>query len=507
MSATTDTRPVVLSYGLGADSTAILLRWLLDPTSRNFDLSQLIVITAMVGDEFDETGRLAEAHILPMLRERGVRFAQVARGGRLEKDGIVVLDDSTNPERLYLKGAYKLSDELRHALTVPQYRAYARKCSIKFKGWVLDTFIERTLGDQPFRHVIGFESEETKRAERDVSYSTEQRDSEYPLIEWGWDRQQCIDYIKAHTGVVWPKSCCVFCPFSQGNAEHLARLNMSPDRAMETMLIEHMSLAFNPRQHSLPGATTFRQKLVEAGYLGLLVQYKRHVSRLAWGVYRVRRVSLKKGSFFRSIERVTPAALTEGHALLVLSSMAEAEGAEVVFEEGSNRAHVRKRGTEHPMVEDMLVACPAQYGPDEELHPGKTMSSFAKHWATAMRILQQRESFTLPEKPTAKTFYAPVVSALYELTKGRPGVGIPRAQVVQRVLDNLAIDPEQFGESGRRDRKPLVMVWIDHAFRNQRPKYKKKSPTTIAVDPNNWRTHGGLWGLTEAGVAQAAPAN
>jgi len=57
----------------------------------------------------------------------GIRVAQVARGGRLEKDGIVVLDDSTNPEKLHLKGAYKLSDELRHALTVPQFRAYARK--------------------------------------------------------------------------------------------------------------------------------------------------------------------------------------------------------------------------------------------------------------------------------------------------------------------------------------------------------------------------------------------
>jgi hypothetical protein len=30
---------------MGVESTAILLRWLIDPTSRNFPLSQLIVIT------------------------------------------------------------------------------------------------------------------------------------------------------------------------------------------------------------------------------------------------------------------------------------------------------------------------------------------------------------------------------------------------------------------------------------------------------------------------------
>ncbi|CAN5531462.1 hypothetical protein BH11ACT7_BH11ACT7_32090 [soil metagenome] len=29
---------IMLSYGMGIDSTAILLRWLADPSSRDFDL-------------------------------------------------------------------------------------------------------------------------------------------------------------------------------------------------------------------------------------------------------------------------------------------------------------------------------------------------------------------------------------------------------------------------------------------------------------------------------------
>ncbi|MCG7594932.1 hypothetical protein [Mycobacterium sp. PSTR-4-N] len=40
----------VLLWGLGADSTAILLRWLLDPASRDFDLDQLVVVVAHTGD-------------------------------------------------------------------------------------------------------------------------------------------------------------------------------------------------------------------------------------------------------------------------------------------------------------------------------------------------------------------------------------------------------------------------------------------------------------------------
>jgi hypothetical protein len=43
-------RKVVLNYGMGWDSTAIFLRWLLEPSSRNFQLDQLIVLMAQVGE-------------------------------------------------------------------------------------------------------------------------------------------------------------------------------------------------------------------------------------------------------------------------------------------------------------------------------------------------------------------------------------------------------------------------------------------------------------------------
>lgn len=41
---------VVLSYGMGTDSTALLLRWLLEPATRPCDLSDILVITAQTGD-------------------------------------------------------------------------------------------------------------------------------------------------------------------------------------------------------------------------------------------------------------------------------------------------------------------------------------------------------------------------------------------------------------------------------------------------------------------------
>lgn len=113
---------IVMSYGMGVDSTAILLRWLTDPSSRDFDLRDLIVMTAHTGDEFDQTLRDVEDVVLPALRHHGVRFIQVGRTQRKTTaggEGVVVLDDSTTPQRLHVEG-YKLSDEMLSAGTLPQ---------------------------------------------------------------------------------------------------------------------------------------------------------------------------------------------------------------------------------------------------------------------------------------------------------------------------------------------------------------------------------------------------
>ena len=111
----------ILSYGMGVESTAILLRFLEEPDTFEFDLSNLIVIVAMTGDEWENTRTDVERHILPRIRGHNVRFVQVARAGHLQKDGIAVLDDGRRPHKLFAEGAYKLSDELRGAGMVPAF--------------------------------------------------------------------------------------------------------------------------------------------------------------------------------------------------------------------------------------------------------------------------------------------------------------------------------------------------------------------------------------------------
>ncbi|WP_146059145.1 hypothetical protein [Actinomadura rubteroloni] len=90
---------------MGVDSTAILLLWIHEPQSRDFDLGDLVVLTAMTGDEWPETARMVSNCVLPLLREHRVRYVQVARAGPRQADGIQILDDSRSPRRLFVEAA------------------------------------------------------------------------------------------------------------------------------------------------------------------------------------------------------------------------------------------------------------------------------------------------------------------------------------------------------------------------------------------------------------------
>ena len=90
----TATPSMVLSYGMGADSTALLLRWITEPASRDFALDELVVLTAMTGSEWESTLRDVEQVVLPLLAQHRIRFIQVGRSRRnvtKDGDGVVVL--------------------------------------------------------------------------------------------------------------------------------------------------------------------------------------------------------------------------------------------------------------------------------------------------------------------------------------------------------------------------------------------------------------------------------
>lgn len=67
-----------LNLGMGVDSVSILVRWLLEPGTRDFDVNQLTVVTAQTGDEYRTTETAMNDFVLPLLREHEVRYTQIA---------------------------------------------------------------------------------------------------------------------------------------------------------------------------------------------------------------------------------------------------------------------------------------------------------------------------------------------------------------------------------------------------------------------------------------------
>lgn len=194
---------------MGAESTAGVHRMLTDPAARPDtvapDFSTLIVVVAQIGDEWSTTGALVEQHLL---RQHRVRFVEVARAGPSTKDGIAVLQDTRAPQRLHLDGVYPLSTEHRETGTMPQLGG-VRKCSLKAKGAPLDAWRVAELGGTRYLHAIGFNRDEERRIARDASYALGgHRLPVYPVHEWGWSRQDCVEHLLRAFGVVWPKSCC-----------------------------------------------------------------------------------------------------------------------------------------------------------------------------------------------------------------------------------------------------------------------------------------------------------
>jgi len=100
-----------------------------------------------------------------------------------------------------------------------------RQCTKEFKIEVVDRAIRRELlGLKPrqripkdvriFQH-FGISTDEAARAERAKKRFEKVRHTVpvYPLIEMGWSRKDCIEYLKDKLPHQVPKSACVFCPY------------------------------------------------------------------------------------------------------------------------------------------------------------------------------------------------------------------------------------------------------------------------------------------------------
>jgi len=189
-------QPVVLSYGLGADSTALLLKYLTETDEeRGFPLENLIVITALVGREWDETIEKVDRFIIPLLRQHNILTIQTGRMSDSSPDGWIIYECSRQPRRIYQDVAQRLGWTLDRNLlysgTVPQRRKDGRLCTLRFKGEVIDAIVRHLFGISTrtvYQREIGYNADEVNRAQRCEGYSS--KDGVSPSYHVGYNADE-----------------------------------------------------------------------------------------------------------------------------------------------------------------------------------------------------------------------------------------------------------------------------------------------------------------------------
>lgn len=105
-----------------------------------------------------------------------------------------------------------------------------KSCSERFKLRPQNAFVKQWAKGEPVTKLIGFDAGEERRAK---PYP----DVRYPLIEWGWDRDDCIVAIK-RVGLPLPgKSACFYCPSSK-KAEVLELAQQYPELYARALAME-----------------------------------------------------------------------------------------------------------------------------------------------------------------------------------------------------------------------------------------------------------------------------
>ncbi|MFE2640181.1 hypothetical protein ACFXKF_36455 [Streptomyces scopuliridis] len=359
----------MINWGRGVDSTAYLVAVLDDLEAHGIDPERTCVITMATGDEWADTDAAAERYILPLLREKRLRLVQLARAGQPTSAGIDVLDDSRSPQRLIRRGRWALWDEMEANGTVPQ-QGGVRKCSIRAKGDVGDLWCKQNT-DGPFRQMIGFNADETGRRDRDQRESKlPQRTGVYPLIDWGWGRQKCEDFLYERFGVRWKKSYCTFCcyPVSMGALPaHLDRMRSFPQVAGRVLRLEYTSMRLNPNSRLFGRRSLLEQfDTTRREDHAVLEAFASELESCDWAIYHLRRIlpasaadPTVRAQALRSVKRLR----TGDRALLnrTVERIGIRPGRRVEHESvyGSVRTWRRERGNVLPMTEDFIVTAPA----------------------------------------------------------------------------------------------------------------------------------------------------
>lgn len=205
--------PIMVSYGAGTNSTALLVE-----TVRRGEPVDAILF-ADTGGERPGTYAYAEMFSAWLVARGYPAIIKIKKGGIPETLEQNCLRNATLPSLAFGRKAcshkYKIEPQDKWANNWPPARA----------AWAEGQKVIKLIGydiDEPHRAAI---PESEKFAYR------------YPLLEWGWGRDECVRAIAA-AGLPQPgKSSCFFCP-SMTKGEILQLRKEHPDLLIRALNIE-----------------------------------------------------------------------------------------------------------------------------------------------------------------------------------------------------------------------------------------------------------------------------
>ena len=207
---------VILSFGAGVDSSAILLIHLF---TKNLGID--MVVFADTGAEHPDTYRNVN-YFQELCANHGLPFFIVKKEGETITEWCLRLG------------------------ILPVMAGGSHICSKKFKGDVIAKWSSSQGIDKPV-YLIGIEANEGYRCKRFTPPKDDKAEYQYPLVEMNLDREACQEIIDDY-GIEVRKSSCVFCPFM--SPEEIKSAMEDPYCAQVIRMVENNFKETSAKKHA-----------------------------------------------------------------------------------------------------------------------------------------------------------------------------------------------------------------------------------------------------------------
>lgn len=224
--------PLIVSYGMGVDSTAMLVGM------AERGIRPDMILFADVGGEKPETYDYGREIMAPWLESVGFpkfatvryepqRFKNWPPYGTLEEN---CLTNSTVPSI-----AFRRNKSCSAKWKIQPQDKWTEAWTPAQEAWASGMQVAKAIGYDAGPADIRRRLDASKLEDPLYSYN-------YPLIQWGWDREKCKQVIAAAGLPVPAKSACFFCPSTRPEELHempkdlLRRIVMIEARAREKLV-------------------------------------------------------------------------------------------------------------------------------------------------------------------------------------------------------------------------------------------------------------------------------